>query len=68
MTGRYYKFDYCAVCMHLFLSEELECPNCKTMRFKDNSVTMPMDKQMKDFFFYANLEDIQNSFYQGKIS
>lgn len=53
--------------MYLFLLNELQCPTCGMIRFKDNSEKRAMDKRMKNFFFCANLEDVQNSFYQGKI-
>jgi hypothetical protein len=53
--------------MHLFVLEELSCPNCQTERFKVDTEGEKIDKRMKDFFFCANLEDIQKSYYQSGL-
>jgi hypothetical protein len=62
-----YRFDYCEQCSHLFTLSEIQCPNCNVDRFKINSESKPINKRMKKFFFCANLKDIQQSYYGGKL-
>jgi hypothetical protein len=60
-----YRFDYCGKCKHLYQYEEEECSICNVPRYHDKEG--PIDKKMKNFFYMADLREIQQSFYRGNF-
>ena len=62
-----YRFDCCTKCNHLYKFYDIQCCICNNVRFLENTENQPIEKRMQSFFVCADLNDIQQSYYSGKI-